>query len=99
MRSYITLIIMIVFTVMISAVASAGGRQVSFGPYRDSPCVTQTLCPPKVFPAIKNPFAVPCRIPGLQMQSVPCQFQTACPSDELAHYGVTYGDNPYYLFR
>jgi hypothetical protein len=99
MRSVISLVFIIIMVVVNLAPCLALDRQVSFGPYRDSACVTQTLCPPMVFPPIKNPFAAPCRIPGLQMQAVPCQFQTACPSEELPYTGMKYGDNPYHLFK
>lgn len=92
-------ICMLLLASMILVTSLAQAEQVSFGPYRDSACVTQTICPPMAFPPIRNPFAVPCRVPGLQMQSVPCQFQTACPSEELPYTGVKYGDNPYHLFR
>jgi hypothetical protein len=54
---------------------------------------------PCIFPPIDSPLAVPCRPPGLQVQAVPCAFDTACPSVKLPCHGVSYGNNPYPLFR
>ena len=52
-----------------------------------------------LFPPIHSPCAVPCRRPGIQGQSVPCAFNTACPSRKLPCQGLSYGGNPYPLFR
>jgi hypothetical protein len=54
---------------------------------------------PCIFPSVENPCAVHCRPPGLQPQAVPCAYRTACPSLKLPCHGVSYGCNPYPIFR
>ncbi len=70
----------------------------TFGLDRDAACLNQCVNAPCYFPPVLNPCAVPCRPPGIQIQAVPCAFDTACPSVRLPCYGVSYGDNPYPLF-
>jgi hypothetical protein len=73
--------------------------QFTFGLERDSACLNQCVNAPCIFPPVLNPCAVPCRPPGIQSQAVPCAFDTACPAGRLPCHGVSYGDNPYPLFR
>jgi hypothetical protein len=71
----------------------------TFGIQRDWQCFNQFYEAPCHFPPADNPCAVECRPPGIQEQSVPCAFDTACPSGRFPCHGVSYGANPYPLFR
>jgi len=71
----------------------------SFGLNRDSECLNRFYEPQCHFPPLMNSCAVPCREPGLQPQAVPMVFDTACPSMKVPCNGVSYGNNPYPLFR
>jgi hypothetical protein len=70
----------------------------SCGLHRDSACLNAFSEAQCQFPPLLNTCQVPCRPPGLQKQTVPCAFQTACPSVILPAHGVSYGCNPYPLF-
>ena len=96
--------IVLVFTFLIIASATVlfterSEAQYSLGLNRDTAILTMTQAPPSLFPIVANPFAAPCRPPGLRIPSVPSPYETACPSKALPYYGVRYGDNPYPLFR
>ena len=71
----------------------------SCGCNRDAQCLNIWYEPQCHFPPLISPCAVPCRGPFLQPQAVPMQFCTACPSIALPYSGVTYGQNPYPIFR
>lgn len=66
---------------------------------RDTPRLDRKHPAPCIFPPIENPCAVHCRPPGLQPQAVPCAYRTACPSLQLPCHGISYGRNPYPIFR
>lgn len=79
---------------------SAGAIECTFGCPRDWWVFQQCKTPPSCeFPPMFNPCAVPCRPPGIQKQAVPCAFKTACPAMVGPCYGVSYGDNPYPIFK
>jgi hypothetical protein len=71
----------------------------TFGIQRDWQCFNQFYEAPCFFPPADNPCAVECRPPGIQEQSVPCAFDTACPAGRFPCHGVSYGANPYPIFR
>ncbi len=71
----------------------------TWGCPRDMGCALFCDPVPCEFPNVINPCAVPCRPPTLQPQALPCAFDTACPSLKLPCHGVSYGDNPYPIFR
>ncbi len=73
----------------------------TFGCPRDWECCMLFPCKeaPCMFPLALNPCAVPCPPPSYQPQAVPCAFVTACPSMSLPCHGVSYGMNPYPLFK
>jgi hypothetical protein len=79
--------------------AGQAGAMFSFGLPRDDACLDQFYPAPCVFPPVCSACAVPCRIPGIQCQAVPCAIVTACPSKRLPCHGVSYGANPYPIFR
>lgn len=74
-------------------------KKFSWGWHRDVDWLDAFFPAPCVFPAIYSPHAIPCRPPGIQGQAVPCAFQTACPSKRMPCHGISYGLNPYPLFR
>jgi hypothetical protein len=71
----------------------------TFGLPRDWQWITRCCEAPCMFPLALNPCAVPCPPPTYQPQAVPCAFETACQSVSLPCHGVSYGMNPYPLFR
>ena len=71
----------------------------TFGLPRDWACCNQCVEAPCMFPLALNPCAVPCRPPGYQEQALPCAFESACGAKRLPCHGVSYGNNPYPLFR
>jgi len=96
--------ILFCFTLIIVAavaVFSSGdcNAMFAFGLHRDSACLLALSEAQCQFPPLLNTCQAPCRPPGLQIQTVPCAFQTACPSLILPAHGVSYGFNPYPMFR
>jgi hypothetical protein len=97
-RTAVLLVAVIALFVSASSPCAAQER-FSFGLDRDSECLDRNYPSPCIFPGIDSPCAVPCRPDGLQCGSVPCAFETACPSQRLPCHGVSYGNNPFPLFR
>jgi hypothetical protein len=75
------------------------GAVFTFGLQRDFACCNQCVEAPCMFPVALNPCAVPCRPPGYQEQALPCAYESACGAARLPCHGVSYGSNPYPLFR
>jgi hypothetical protein len=95
---------LLVFALMIAVSSGLMGSDESFAGFtfglpRDWCCCNQCISAPCEFPMALNPCAVPCRPPEYQEQAVPCAVETACPSVQLPCHGVSYGNNPYPLFR
>ena len=97
-RIFLVLVLMTVASTPAFAFSIAPA-QFTFGLHRDAACLNQCVNAPCDFPPVLNPCAVPCRAPGIQGQAVPCAFDTACPAGRLPCHGVSYGANPYPLFR
>jgi len=99
MKLKLLTIAIVSFYVGIFACANDSQAMFAFGLHRDSACLNQFYEAPCHFPPLPNPCAVPCRPPGLQGQSVPLQFRTACPSTAIAENGFAFGQFPYPIFR
>jgi hypothetical protein len=97
-RVFLTLALCVIACAMLGA-GTVSAKMFSFGCHRDAGFLAKSCPAPCIFPPVSNPCAVPCRPPGIQYQSVPCAYKTACPSGKLPCYGYSYGANPYPLFR
>jgi len=90
---------LIIVATTFAAASDTGTKKFSWGCPRDVAWLDAFYPAPCIFPPIASPCAAPCRAPGIQGQSVPCAFNTACPSSRLPCHGVEYGAYPYPLFR
>lgn len=89
-------LMMAVATVALSV--SDSEAMCAFGLHRDSECLNAFSEAQCQFPPLLNLCQAPCRQTGMQKQSVPCAFDTACPAGILPAHGISYGFNPYPLF-
>ena len=94
-----TFVVFAVISVLLVAPSVHARGKFSWGWNRDSAWLDRYYPAPCMFPPIPSPCAAPCRWPGIQCQSVPCAFETACPSRKLPCHGVSYGYYPYPIFR
>ena len=83
---------------MVAFSTSDSEAMCTFGLHRDSACFDAFHEAQCQFPPLLNLCQAPCRNAGLQKQSVPCAFDTACPAGILPAHGISYGANPYPLF-
>jgi hypothetical protein len=98
-RILLVLVLMVALSSPVVSSSQSFAFAFTFGLPRDWECCTRCAEAPCLFPLALNPCAVLCPPPSYQPQAVPCAFATACPSVSLPCHGVSYGANPYPLFK
>lgn len=98
-RTFIVIILLAIASSSLMACDVWAYKKFSWGWHRDVAWLDAWFPPQCLFPPLHSPHAVPCRHPGIQKQTVPCAFKTACPSKRSPCHGIAYGLNPYPLFR
>jgi hypothetical protein len=99
MKGRIVALALVIAASAVIATSSASAQMFTFGCQRDIACVNQHYEAPCQFPLAMNPCQVDCRPPIPHKPLVPCGIVTACPSGSLPCHGVSYGVNPYPLFK
>lgn len=99
MKRQLVAFCVVILSALVLRCSELSAQMLTFGLQRDIQCVNQFYEAPSEFPFAINPCQVECRPPIPQKPVVPCSIVTGCPSGILPCHGVSYGMNPYPLFK